>query len=413
MQMKYFNSILLAGFVLLSISCKSDMVQTGLDNVGDYSHLFENKRVGIVTNHTAYSREGQHIIDVFFAMENVEVTALFGPEHGIRGDEEAGAEIDSVDDPMRNIPIYSLYGQTRKPTPEMLAEVDVLIFDIQDVGARYYTYIYTMALAMEAAAEQGKAFVVLDRPNPINGVAVEGNILDPEFATFVGLYALPVRHGMTVGELATMFNEEGWLQNGVRTDLTVAPMKNWQRTQWYDETGLRFRKPSPNIPNLQVATVYPGTCLLEGANVSEGRGTETPFLIFGAPWIDSENLTTELNKLNLPGLDFMPTTFIPKSIPGMATNPKYENRKCFGCEAVVTNRETFEPYWTGIQIINTLQQMYPDSLQWRVRHFDRLCGTALIREAILNGDDLEELRQSWQPEMANFMVIREKYLLYD
>ncbi|RMG27446.1 MAG: DUF1343 domain-containing protein, partial [Methanobacteriota archaeon] len=302
--------------------------------------------------------------------------------------------------------------KTKKPTPEMLKHIDILVFDIQDIGTRYYTYISTMAYAMEAAAEQKIPFVVLDRPNPITGTKVEGNVLEKEFASFVGLFPIPVRHGMTVGELATMINQEGWLRNGIKANLTVIPMKYWQRKFWYDETGLPFIKPSPNIPDLMSAIVYPGTCLLEGTNVSEGRGTHQPFQVFGAPWIDAQQLTRELNALNLPGVTFLDTVFTPVSIPGMATHPKYENRKCYGAFLQVTDREQFQPYKTGIHIVNTIYHMYPDSLQWRIAHFDRLCGSDAIRKAILKNIHPEEIFASWKEKLDAFKVLRTSYLLY-
>lgn len=258
-------------------------VTTGLDNIGEYNQLFAANRVGIITNHTAYSSGGQYIVDVFRNIENTRLTALFSPEHGIEGDEEAGKTVEGRIDARYNLPIYSLYGKTNKPTAEMLKNIDVFVFNIQDIGARFYTYISTMSLAMEAAAECGKRFVVLDRPNPINGLKVEGNILKPQFASFVGMHPVPVRHGMTVAELATMFNQQGWLKNAARADLSVVPMKGWRRRMWYDQTGLTFIKPSPNIPDLQTAALYPGLCLLEGTNVSEGRGTEMPFGQFAHP----------------------------------------------------------------------------------------------------------------------------------
>jgi len=217
--------------IVSASSCRA-LVKPGLDNIASYKHLFEGKRIGIITNHTAYNSDGQYIVDVFRNMDNVTVAALFSPEHGIYGAEEDGKRIDSGTEPAYDLPIYSLYGETLKPTPEMLQKVDILVFDIQDIGARFYTYIYTMSLAMEAAAECGKRFVVLDRPNPINGLQVEGNILEGEFASFVGLYPVPVRHGMTVGELARMFNEQGWLANRRRADLVVIPMKGWRRRLW-------------------------------------------------------------------------------------------------------------------------------------------------------------------------------------
>ncbi|MBW8041884.1 MAG: DUF1343 domain-containing protein [Planctomycetes bacterium] len=389
---------------MLVPGCKAS-VKTGLDNIGSYRHLFHGKRLGIITNHTAYNSSGKYIVDVFRSMDNVTITAFFSPEHGIRGVEEAGVQIESMTDPSYQAPVYSLYGKTRKPTRQMLENLDVLVFDIQDIGARFYTYIYTMSLAMEAAAEYDKRFVVLDRPNPINGLRVEGNILKPQFATFVGLYPVPVRHGMTAGELARMFNEQGWLKDGVKADLVVVPMKGWRRKMWYDRTGLKFIKPSPNMVSLETATVYPGLCLLEGTNVSEGRGTPLPFTQFGAPWIDSGRLAAELNRLDLPGIRFRPASFAPVS-------SKYKDQRCNGVKVIITNRDLLEPYFSGIMIVNKIYQMYPDKFQWKTGHFDRLCGTSTIREAITTQSSLEKLRESWQPELKSFLKIRLKYLMY-
>ena len=380
-------------------------MKTGLDNISSYRHLFEGKRVGIITNHTAYNSRGEYIRDVFRKMENVEVAAFFSPEHGFYGVEEDGKRIESTTEPGYKIPLYSLYGETLKPTRQMLENIDVLVFDIQDIGARFYTYIYTMSLAMEAAAENGRRFVVLDRPNPINGLQVEGNILKPKFASFVGLYPIPIRHGQTCGELARMFNEQGWLKNGVKADLVVIPMKGWHRSMWYDRTGLKFIKPSPNMVSLEAAAVYPGLCLLEGTNVSEGRGTPLPFTQFGAPWFDSARLAAELNKLNLLGIRFKPASFTPVS-------SKYEGQRCNGVGIVVTNRDLLEPYYSGVLIVNKVYQMYPDNFQWRAGHFDRLCGTSAIRETITNRSSLKKLREGWQAELKSFLQIRNKYLMY-
>ncbi len=393
---------------LILVVCFADCcasVKTGLDNIDSHQRLFQGKRIGIITNHTAYNSSGQYIVDVFRKMSGVTVTALFSPEHGISGVEQAGKEIKSRTDPAGQLPVFSLYGKTRKPTPQMLKNVDILVFDIQDVGARFYTYIYTMSLAMEAAAENAKRFVVFDRPNPINGLAVEGNILDTEFASFVGLYPIAVRHGMTVGELAKMFNEQGWLANRRRADLVVIPMKGWRRRLWYDQTGLAFIKPSPNMTSLQTAAVYPGLCLLEGTNVSEGRGTNLPFVQFGAPWIDAAKLSTRLNKLNLPGMRFEPATFTP-------TASKYAGQKCYGAKITVTQRDLLEPYWSGIAIVNEIHRMYRDDFQWRAGHFDRLCGTAAVRSAITSRSSLQNLKEGWQAKLKSFLQIRKKYLLY-
>jgi uncharacterized protein YbbC (DUF1343 family) len=383
----------------------SGAVRTGLDNVGRHKELFAGKRVGIIANHTSYNSEGQYIVDVFRAMGDVRVVALFSPEHGLRGLEEAGAKVGDEKDPVSGLPVYSLYGKTNKPTAQMLADVDVLVFDIQDVGARFYTYLYTMSLSMEAAAEAGKRFVVLDRPNPINGLQVEGPVLDPKLASFVGLYPIPVRYGLTVGELAKMINGEGWLARGVKADLTVVPLTGWRRGLWYDQTGLRFIKPSPNMPDLETAAVYPGLCLLEGTNVSEGRGTPKPFRQFGAPWIDPDALAAKLNAPSLPGLRFRPTSFTP-------TSSKFQGQKCLGVEIAITDRTRLEPFWTGVQIIDELHRLYPDKFEWRSAHFDRLCGTSAIREAITAHKPLADLKTTWATQCRTFEQARRRYFLY-
>jgi len=380
-------------------------VRTGLDNVGAHKRLFMGKRVGIITNHTAYTGDNRYIVDVFKDMPGVTVTALFSPEHGLHGTKQAGIAIDGKTDPTYRLPIYSLYGAARKPTPRMLRDVDILVFDIQDIGARFYTYIYTMSLAMEAAAECGKRFVVLDRPNPINGLQVEGNILQKKFASFVGLHPIAVRHGMTVGELAKMFSAEGWLAGGIRVDLVVIEMSGWRRRMWFDQTGLRFIKPSPNISNWETAIIYPGLCLLEGTNVSEARGTELPFRQFGAPWIDAQSLAARLNELTLPGLEFAPASFTPKS-------SKYAGQECHGARINITGRDAVQAYYSGIQIVSVVHQMCPDKFEWRAEHFDRLCGTSMIREAIVSRSSLAMVRESWQERLKAFLQIRRKYLIY-
>jgi len=395
-------------WILISLCCVATgraAVRTGLDGVDTHRALFEGKRIGIIANHTAYDSQGRYIVDVFKAMDNVTVTALFSPEHGLYGTEDAGDTVDNLTDPVYGLPVYSLYGKTRKPTTEMLRGVDVLVFDIQDIGARFYTYTSTMSLAMEAAAEHGKRFVVLDRPNPITGLHVEGPVLEPEFASFVGLHPIPVRHGMTVGELARMFNGRRWLAGGVQAELVVVPVQNWHRDLWYDQTGQLFRKPSPNIPDVVTATVYPGLCLFEGTNVSEGRGTSMPFRQFGAPWLDSEGLAQRLSALNLPGLRFAPTVFTP-------TASKHTGTECHGVAITVTDRDRLDAFWSGVSIVNELRRMNPDRFKWRAAHFDRLCGTATIREAIIAGESLEMLKSRCNGECRAFEKARHKYLLY-
>ncbi len=388
----------------LAATCPA-AVRTGLDNLGAHAELFAGKRVGIIANHTSYDSGGRHIVDVLRGVPDARVVALFSPEHGFRGLEEAGRRIADQTDPVTGLPIHSLYGDTKKPTPEMLADMDVLVFDIQDVGARFYTYLYTMSLAMEAAAEGDKRFVVLDRPNPINGVQVEGPVLEPPFASFVGLYPVPVRYGLTIGEFARMVNGEGWLADGARADLTVVPLTGWQRGMWYDATGLRFIKPSPNMPDVETAALYPGLCLLEGTNLSEGRGTPRPFRWFGAPWIDPNALATRLTALNLPGLRFAPTSFTP-------TASKHQGRPCHGVEIALTERDRLEAFWSGVLIVNEVHRMYPDRFEWNAAHFDRLCGTATIRQTITAGKPLDDLRSAWAAECKSFQQTRSKYLLY-
>jgi uncharacterized protein YbbC (DUF1343 family) len=378
---------------------------TGLDRVDLYKDVFAGRRLGIITNHTAYDSDGRFIVDVFRVMDDVTVAALFSPEHGLWGSAPDGKKIGDQIHPDYNLPVYSIYGKTQKPTSDMLRNVDVLVFDIQDIGARFYTYIYTMSLAMEAAAENGKTFVVLDRPNPINGISVEGNILEPATASFVGLYPIPVRHGMTAGELAKMFNGQGWLAGSVKAEMVVIPMEGWRRRMWYDKTGLRFIKTSPNMPDIETAAIYPGLCLLEGTNVSEGRGTTMPFRQFGAPWIDSKLLAERLNALNLPAMRFEEVRFTP-------TSSKYQGRECRGVRIIVSDCERLEPYFSGIRIVNEICRMYPDQLKWRANHFDRLCGTSKVRNAITGNSSLDALQNKWRKELESFLKIRAGYLIY-
>jgi uncharacterized protein YbbC (DUF1343 family) len=391
--------------IFMMLSCCRGAVMTGLDRVASYKDVFEGRRLGIITNHTAYDSKGRFIVDVFKGMAGVKVTALFSPEHGLWGTAPDAEKIDNQTHPVYNLPVYSLYGKTQKPTSDMLRDIDVLVFDIQDIGARFYTYIYTMSLAMEAAAENGKTFVVLDRPNPINGISVEGNILEPTQSSFVGLYPIPVRHGMTVGELVRMFNGQGWLAGHVKAKLVVIPMKGWRRRMWYDQTSLRFIKTSPNMPDIETAAIYPGLCLLEGTNVSEGRGTAMPFRQFGAPWIDSKLLAKQLNALNVPEMRFDPVSFTP-------TSSKYKGLECHGVRILVSDRDRLEPYFSGIKIVNEICRIYPDQFEWRASHFDRLCGTSKIRSAITGHSSLDALHKKWRKELESFLKIRTEYLIY-
>ncbi len=389
-------------------------VLTGADRVAaGEKALLVGKRVGLITNHTGVTRDGRHIADVLHEDRQIDLAALFGPEHGIRGRAEAGERVESDIDAATGLRVFSLYGQTRKPTPDMLDGLDVLVFDIQDIGTRFYTYISTMSLAMEAAAEKGIPFVVLDRPNPIGGVVVEGPVLDPELRSFVGIHPIPLRHGMTVGELARMFNEEGWLKNGVRAKLHVIPMHGWKRRMLYDETGLKWIAPSPNMPSLQTALLYPGMGLLEATNFSEGRGTDRPFEMVGAPWLDSEGVIHELRVQFGDEIEFQPVTFVPKDIPGKATNPKYEGEICQGIRFAVRDGHRLQAVKLGLALILALQKHHADAFQIHDRRMHLMSGQHWVAEALKQVGTVDELISRWQPDVEQFLQLRSKYLLYD
>ncbi len=403
-------------------AAQTGAVKTGADLLFEkHFALIEGKRVGLITNHSALLSNGavfrhpvqrdKHLADVLFEEKRTKLTVLFGPEHGIRGDAPDGRSIQHGTDTKTGLPVYSLYGQVRKPTPDMLKDVDVLIFDIQDIGARFYTYISTMSYGMEAAAELGIPYIVLDRPNPIRGTWVEGFIREDTLASFVGLHSIPVAHGMTIGELARLFNGEGWLAKRVKATLTVVEMEGWKRSMWYDETGLQWVRPSPNMVTLRTATVYPGTCFIEGTNLSEGRGTERPFEYIGAPWVDGKRWAHELNALHLPGVRFESIEFTPEEIPHAAANPKHRGIKCGGIFVNVTDRNRYEPVRTGVAILSTAKRLFPE-MQWRVSSIDRLAGTTKLRLSIDAGMSPDAIAGSWKVEVEQFKRLREQYLLY-
>ncbi|WP_053218464.1 exo-beta-N-acetylmuramidase NamZ family protein [Virgibacillus senegalensis] len=382
--------------------------QLGVEQLlNEQKDLIEGQKVGLITNPTGVDQDLNSIVDLLHNDPDVELTALYGPEHGVRGSAQAGEYVEYYIDEQTGLPVYSLYGQTRKPTPEMLEDIDVLLFDIQDVGTRFYTYIYTMAYAMEAAAENDLPFIVLDRPNPISGEKVEGPVLDPEYASFVGNYPIPLRHGMTVGELAKFFNEE----YDIGADLTVVEMNGWDRDEYYDETPLEFVLPSPNMPTLDTALVYPGAALIEGTNVSEGRGTTKPFQLIGAPFINSTELAAALNDLELPGVTFRAASFTPSF-------SKHSGELSNGVEIHVTDRDSFMPVETGLYLVKTIHDLYPDDFAFRAENssgisfFDNLIGNGWIREAIENGQSVDEMKAEWQDELDAFKEVREQYLIY-
>lgn len=398
---------------LLSVFPASGQVKTGADLLfRQYFHLIDGKRVGLVTNHTALLSDGTHLADAIFKNSRTKLVALFGPEHGIRGDAPDGKSIQAGRDAKTGVPVYSLYGATNKPTAEMLKDVDVLVFDIQDVGVRFYTYVSTMSYAMEAAAEHKIPFVVLDRPDPIRGVWVEGFVREDSLRSFVGLQPIPIAYGMTIGELAEMFNGEGWLKDGVKASLTVVKMEGWKRTMWYDQTGLRWVKPSPSMATLRTAIVYPGTCFIEGTNLSEGRGTDHPFEYIGAPFIDGRRWADALNSSGLKGVQFEPVDFTPQSLKNITIHPKYEGTKCSGIYVDVTDRDIYEPVKAGIYILSTAKKLFPDSLKWRGRYLDLLSGTGRLRPAIDAGVSPDRIVGMWKGEIEKFEQIRKRYLLY-
>ncbi len=378
-------------------------VRPGLEVLlSDSIHLISGRRVGLITNHTALAGDGRHAIDLLSRAPGVELVALFSPEHGIRG--RAEGEVASGFDPATGLPIHSLYGETRAPTPSMLEGLDVLVFDIQDIGARYYTYVSTMALAMAAAGENGIPFVVLDRPNPIGGALVQGNVLDPAFASFVGMYPVAMRHGLTVAELARLFASE----HGVTVELHVVPMEGWRRSMWFDETDLTWVPPSPNMPDLESAAHYPGTCLFEGTNVSVGRGTDRAFQQFGAPWLDGETLARRLNASGLAGVRFEPVTFTPRE-PG---DRKFADRPVRGVRLTVTDRERYDPTLAGVAALVEARRLAGERWEWEPAHFDRLAGTDRLRRAIEEGRSPGEITATWFGERANYDRERRATLLY-
>jgi uncharacterized protein YbbC (DUF1343 family) len=388
--------------------------------------LLRGKRVGLITNPSGTTRNLDSIIELFRAHPDVKLVALYGPEHGVRGNAQAGEYVAFYYDEQFKLPVFSLYGQSHRPPPDMLSNIDeymrnfdtndtgkrverdmvqaidVMVFDLQDVGTRVYTYIATMAYAMEAAAEQGIPFVVLDRPNPINGLTMDGPILQPKFSSFIGLYPIPLQHGMTTGELAQLFNDR-FLKK--KAQLTVVPMEGWRRTDWFDDTGLPWVLPSPNLPTLDSAVVYPGQVIFEGTNLSEGRGTTKPFELFGAPWIDGYTLARELNALQIPGVRFREAWFTP-------TFSKFKGERCGGCQLHVTDRAAYRSIPTTLAILQTVKRLYGDHLKLHDRYFDKVMGTSEVREALLRGEPWERIVAGWEAGLREFAALREPYLLY-
>ena len=376
----------------------SNKVMTGIDVLSADNFLsLKGMRVGLITNHTGLDSRGQRTIDLLRSAPDLKLQAVFSPEHGLSGKEDQ--RVNSTIDSCTGLPVYSLYSTTRRPTDEMLKDLDALVFDVQDAGVRFFTYISTMGYAMEAAAKKGIDFYVLDRPNPLNASAVQGPVLDSDLLSFTGYFPLPLRHGMTVGELAEMFNAE----NRIGAKLHVIKLSGYDRTSWFDETVLRWVNPSPNLRSLTETILYPGVALVEGSNLSVGRGTDTPFEVLGAPWINAERLAAYLNSRNIPGVSFGPVSFTPIS-------DAYKNKTCRGVRIALTDRQALNVAAMGIEIVSALHKLYPGEFQ-----LDKtlgMIGSKKVLQDFRDGLDPGAIALQWQSRLAQFLALRSRYLLY-
>jgi uncharacterized protein YbbC (DUF1343 family) len=387
-------------------------VKLGLEKVlSENIDLLKNKRIGLVCNQATVNHQYRHAADLFYEHQEINLVSLFGPQHGVRGDvQDNMVETSHTLDKRTGLPIFSLYSETREPTEEMLSRIDSMVFDLQDVGCRVYTFIYTMANAMIACAKAGKEFIVLDRPNPIGGEAIEGNSLEKGHESFVGQFPIPMRHALTIGEIAQLFNEEF----NINCDLKVVAMNGWERHLYFDETDAPWVMPSPNMPTVDTAVVFPATVYFEGTQVSEGRGTTKPFEIVGAPYIDARDYREALAKLDLPGVIFREINFLP-------TFQKHREDACGGIFLHVINRKEFKPVITGIAMIKTLYALYREEFKWKNppyeyvydrNPFDVIAGTTKTREQIENNENLKDIELSWVEDVKSFREKSEKYYLY-
>lgn len=365
----------------------------------EYRGLIANRRIGLVSNASGVTRDLMSNVTALQQVPDVDLAALFGPEHGFAAAAPDGTAV--FHSALANLPVYSLYGDTQRPTANMLAEVDLLIFDIQPVGVRFYTYLTTLFYVMQAAANQKLPLIVCDRPNPIGGNVIEGPILEEAFRTFVGCGPLPIRHGLTVGEAARLFNGV-WQTN---CDLTVIACKGWQRSMFFEQTNLPWIPPSPNIPKWETAVLYPGSCLFEGTNLSEGRGTALPFEIVGAPWLDSQSAAEKMNALELPGIKLRPLQFIP-------SDSKWQGQCCAGVQLHVTNKQTVRPVTAVLHLIAIIKQQHPENFRWQLPHFDHLMGTDSVRQEIESETAVDDIINNWSPALAKYNTQRQTILLY-
>ena len=385
-------------------------VLSGLDILlSQQVEIIQDKHIALVTNHTGIDKNGIPNYIRLLAIERVNLKIIFSPEHGLFGEAAAGEKVTYSEKRIDLPKVISLYGKIKKPTKSMLVGIDLILYDIQDIGARFYTYISTLGLVMETAGALNIPIIVLDRPNPIRGDRIEGSILNMDFKSFIGYYPIPIQYGLTIGELAKMIIKEKWIQN--TPSLQVINIQGWSRNLWFDETNLTWVKPSPNIPDLETAVIYPGICLVEGTNISEGRGTPHPFKQIGAPWIDGEKLSQTLNGLNLPGVIFTPVTFTPVEISNMAIKPKYMGEKCSGVKIIITDRNAYKSVSVGIHLISEIQNLYPDSLQF-LTSIDRLWGSNRLTAHVKSRKPVDILITSTEDQLENYLEIIRQYKIY-
>lgn len=398
--------------ILLIISLTSCSMQTGLDIASKNNFpMFEGKKIGVVTNHTALNKDGVHLVDLIHD-SGIIVQAIYAPEHGFRGEAQAGEHFSDNVDTKTGATIYSIYGSTRKPTKAMLKDVDILVFDIQDIGARFYTYISTMGEIMEAGAENNIPVYILDRPNPI-GRMVEGPIIEQDLYSFIGAYAIPIRHGMTVGELALMIKDNEWINKAKDLDLHIIKTEGWDPSKPYSDTKQNWVNPSPNIRNINEALVYPGTCFFEATNFSEGRGSDKPFEWVGAPFVNSEDLIKAMEAKNIPGVKLEPISYIPSVADDKPYKPKFNETECHGIAITVTDPLNFKSLEFGINLIEVLLELYPDNFKIsRPYWMDKLWGNRQAYEMFTNGSSASDIIKTYEHELARFEKFRTKYLLY-
>ncbi len=403
---------LLTFFVVFFGSGKADaQIINGADLlISENLNQIIGKKIGVVCNNTALLSNGTHLVDALLDRKNINISAIFTPEHGFKGNAEAGERIDYKDNLYNGVPIFSLYGKDRKPSKENLKEIELLIFDIQDVGARFYTYISTLYYVLESAGENNIPVIILDRPNPIGGNYVDGPVLKSKFKSFVGIAQIPITHGMTIGELSNYFVGEKIISSWKNINLNIIQCKNWNReipNQFYS----KWISPSPNINSIETALVYPGICLLEGTNISEGRGTHFPFLQFGAPFMKSDDVINKLELFKIAGIEMQPISFIPEDIDGMATNPKFEGETCYGIKVRITDPTKFEAVKFGTKLLFVLIKLYGNKIRFK-DSFDLLAGTNQLKKDLLQKIAPDKIIASWQKELLKFEKKRNNYLLY-